>query len=253
MKIIQSLQNEFIKSIEKLHDKKIRIKTKTFLLEGYHLVEEAKKHNLLQAVLATNEKNLNQYSCDTYLVTEQIIKKLSTTVNPQNIIAVAKMPEFDPIDLNKNVKLVILDGINDPGNLGSIIRTAAAFGYSGVICSENTVDVFNEKSIRATQGAIFKIPVIYTNLQMMIKTLKNYRIKCIGTTLKKSTNLEEFKKEQKFAITFGNEAQGMREEILNLMDVNLKISMMNEVESLNVLSASSIIMYELQKENKEYE
>lgn len=247
MKEINSIQNELIKSIDKLHDKKTRINTKKFIVEGYHLVEEANKHHLLQMVLATKMEDLKKYEhLDTYLVSEQIIKKLSTTINPQGIIGIVKMPTFLKLDLEKeNLKIVVLDGINDPGNLGSIVRTAAAFGFDALIASFDTVDIYNEKSIRATQGAIFKIPFFYEDLKELIPLFKKHHITCIGTTLKNAIDLKFAPHSKKLMIAFGNEARGMSEEIINLMDVNVKIKMDNDVESLNVLSASSIVMYHL--------
>ena len=131
MKIIQSIQNETIKNIDRLKDKKTRNVKKQFIVEGYHLIEEAYNHNQLVSVFSTNEENFKKFiNVDHYLVTEQIIKKLSTTVNPQNIIGVVNMPHMKPLNLSDNkIKIVLLDSINDPGNLGSIVRTAAALGY----------------------------------------------------------------------------------------------------------------------------
>lgn len=247
MKIIQSIQNETIKNIDRLKDKKTRNVKKQFIVEGYHLIEEAYNHNQLVSVFSTNEENFKKFiNVDHYLVTEQIIKKLSTTVNPQNIIGVVNMPHMKPLNLSDNkIKIVLLDSINDPGNLGSIVRTAAALGYDGIYMSQDTVDIYNEKTLRATQGAIFKIPFFYTHLEDVISTLKENDIKCFGTHLKKSVNLENVNKTKKFAVCFGNEARGMCDKITELMDQNLKIEMSNNVESLNVLSASSIVMYYL--------
>lgn len=247
MKVIQSIQNDIIKNIDKLNDKKTRINKQKFIVEGYHLVEEAYNHSLLEAILTTKEVDFKKYSnVDQYLVNEQIIKKLSSTVNPQGIIGIVKMPKVLPLDLTKkDIKIVLLESINDPGNLGSIIRTAAALGYDAVYMSSDTVDIYNEKTLRATQGAIFKIPFYYGSLIDVVKTLKQNGIKCIGTNLKKSISIDDFVKEKKFSICFGNEARGMSEELSNMMDVNVKIPMKNKVESLNVLSASSIVMYTL--------
>ncbi len=247
MKIISSLQNEIIKGIDKLNDKKVRNKRREFIVEGYHLIEEAYKHNMLQAVFSIKEEDFKKFlNVEHYLVNETIIKKISKTVNPQGIIGIVKMPRFEPIDLEKEtLKIVMLDSINDPGNLGSIVRTAAALGYDAIYMSSDTVDIYNEKTLRATQGAIFKIPFYYSNLEDIIKIFKDNDIKCFGTTLTNSNYLEEIKKENKFSVCFGNEARGMNEKIINLMDKNIKIKMDNNVESLNVLSASSIVMYHL--------
>jgi len=249
MKTILSVQNELIKSISKLQDKKVRIKENKFLAEGFHMVNESSKHNLLELVLSTDSEALKKYKDVTQiLVNDQIIKKLSTTVNPQGIIGVVKKPKFAMLDLDKeDLKIVILDGINDPGNLGSIIRTASALGYDAIIASNDTVDVYNEKSLRATQGAIFKIPVIYDDLKGIVMLFKKHNITLFGTTLSSSVYLEKINPPKKFAVAFGNEARGMSNDLIKLMDQNIKIKMANDVESLNVLSASSIILYELKK------
>lgn len=247
MKIIQSLQNETIKNIDKLKDKKTRNNKQMFIVEGYHLIDESYKHNKLISIFSTNEDDFRKYpNVEHYLVTEQIIKKVSTTVNPQNIIGIVKMPKMDALDLSKkNLKIVLLDSINDPGNLGSIVRTAAALGYDAIYMSQDTVDIYNEKALRATQGAIFKIPFYYTHLDNLINELKEHNVKCFGTHLKKSINIDNVEKVNKFAICFGNEARGMSDKVTDLMDQNIKIEMKNDVESLNVLSASSIVMYYL--------
>ncbi len=247
MKVIQSVQNELIKNLDKLNDKKTRYVKRKFLVEGYHLVNEAYLHNELEMVLSVNENDFNSYQgVEHFLVNDLIIKKLTKTVNPQGIIGVVKMPVFSPIDLTKNkVKVVLLESINDPGNLGSIIRTAAALGYDAIYMSTDTVDIYNEKTLRATQGAIFKIPFYYSNLSELILKLKEYNIKCLGTSLKSAKDIASIKKLDKFGICFGNEARGMSEELSKLMDQNVIIPMENKVESLNVLSASSIVMYVL--------
>ena len=144
-------------------------------------------------------------------------------------------------------KLVILDEINDPGNLGTIIRTTAALGYDGIILSKNTVDLYNDKVLRSTQGVLFKIPIFIDVLEEIIPILKRNGVKCIGTSLKKSVTLDKVKKTNKFAICLGNEARGVSDNVLNLMDQNIRIEMKNDVESLNVSIAGSIIMYELAK------
>lgn len=250
---ISSLNNEKIKYFCSLLDKKIRNKERLFLIEGYHLVEEAAKTVKLKAVIGSIQSDLEKFNnVEKYLVTNEIIKKLSNTKNPQNIIGLVETLNYTVNDLlnilaKKEVKLVLLDEINDPGNLGTIIRTTAALGYDGIIMSKNTVDLYNDKVIRSTQGVMFKIPIFIADLEEVIPILKKYKTKCFGTSLTNSKILTESKKENKFAICFGNEARGVKEQILNLMDQNIRIEMKNDVESLNVSVAASIIMYELAK------
>ena len=142
---------------------------------------------------------------------------------------------------------VMFDEINDPGNLGTLIRTSAALGYDGVILSKNSCDIYNDKTVRASQGSIFKTKIVYDDLNKVIPYLKEQGYKLIGTSLKKAENLNEANPTNKFVICLGNEARGMSEEVLNLMDKNVKLTMHNDVESLNVMVAGSIIMYELKK------
>lgn len=247
MRVINSVQNETIKNIDKLNDKKVRNKKREFLVEGYHLIEEAYNHNLLKAIFTVREEDFDKFKgVEHFLVNDQIIKKISKTVNPQGIFGIVAMPSFEAPNLDKeNIKIVMLDSINDPGNLGSIVRTAAALGYDAIYMSSDTVDIYNEKSLRATQGAIFKIPHYYVSLEEIVKVFKKNDIMCYGTSLRNSCDLEEIKKINKFSICFGNEARGMSDKICSIMDKNIKIKMENSVESLNVLSASSIVMYHL--------
>lgn len=253
MKIINSTQNENIKYFTKLNDKSFRKQERKFLIEGKHLVEEALKTNLVEIVLSTDSNYLNNIkNVDKYLVSEAIIKKISNTKNPQNVVAVVKM--FDnSINIlkeeltNKTSSLVMFDDINDPGNLGTLIRTAAALGYNGIVLSNSSVDIYNDKTIRASQGSIFKIKIVYTDINSYINTLKENNYTLIGTSLKDAIPLENLKKTNKFVLCLGNEARGISDDVLDLMDTSIKLTMYNDVESLNVMIAGSIIMYELKK------
>lgn len=248
---ITSTSNETIKYFISLNDKKTRMNAKRFIVEGYHLVNEASKTNLLEAVISTDEKELKKINnVKRYLVNDAIINKIATTKNPQNILGIVKMLDHNitnllPIIKGNKTKLIMLDDVNDPGNLGTIIRTAAGLGYDGIIMSPNTVDLYNEKVIRSTQGVMFKIPIIKANLQEVIKMLKKEKVFCIGTALTNAKDVKHITKKDKFAICLGNEAKGISKEVLDNMDENVKIAMNNDVESLNVSIAAGIIMYEM--------
>lgn len=248
---ITSTSNETIKYFISLNDKKTRMNAKRFIVEGYHLVNEASKTNLLEAIISTDEKELKKINnVKRYLVNDAIINKIATTKNPQNILGIVKMLDHNitnlvPIIKENKTKLIMLDDVNDPGNLGTIIRTAAGLGYDGIIMSPNTVDLYNEKVIRSTQGVMFKIPIIKANLQEIIKLLKKEKVFCIGTALTNAKDVKHITKKDKFAICLGNEAKGISKEVLDNMDENVKIAMKNDVESLNVSIAAGIIMYEL--------
>lgn len=248
---ITSTSNETIKYFISLNDKKTRMNAKRFIVEGYHLVNEASKTNLLEAVISSDEKELKKINnVKRYLVNDAIINKIATTKNPQNILGIVKMLDHNitnlvPIIKENKTKLIMLDDVNDPGNLGTIIRTAAGLGYDGIIMSPNTVDLYNEKVIRSTQGVMFKIPIIKANLQEVIKLLKKEKVFCIGTALTNAKDVKHITKKDKFAICLGNEAKGISKEGLDNMDENVKIAMKNDVESLNVSIAAGIIMYEM--------
>ncbi|MCM1514322.1 MAG: RNA methyltransferase [Anaeroplasma bactoclasticum] len=250
---IHSINNEKVKYLQSLKDKKARNQAKKFLIEGFHLVEEAAKTPYLQMVVTTDVSYIQPISFSSQvqilMVTPAIIEKLSTTIHPQHILGVVEMPSNDQEQLETllqktEVKLILLDEINDPGNLGTIIRTASAFGYDGIVMSSNTVDLYNEKVIRATQGTLFKIPIVKMNLQEAIALLKKYQVKSYGTCLHQAKSLKEIQIGKKIAICFGNEARGISKPILDAMDEQVKIEMKNDVESLNVAIASAIIMYE---------
>ena len=248
---ITSTSNETIKYFISLNDKKTRMNAKRFIVEGYHLVNEASKTNLLEAIISTDEKELKKINnVKRYLVNDAIINKIATTKNPQNILGIVKMLDHNitnlvPIIKENKTKLIMLDDVNDPGNLGTIIITAAGLGYDGIIMSPNTVDLYNEKVIRSTQGVMFKIPIIKANLQEVIKMLKKEKVFCIGTALTNAKDVKHITKKDKFAICLGNEAKGISKEVLDNMDENVKIAMKNDVESLNVSIAAGIIMYEM--------
>ncbi len=249
MKEITSVNNSFIKWLLTLRDKQVRNEHNLFIVEGYHLVEESLKHNVLKTVLCTEKEVLDKIDVEEkYLVNEQIIKKLSSTKSPQNIIGVVSSiinQDLEAIISKKELRILILDDVNDPGNLGTIIRTSAALGIDAVISSLETVDYYNEKVLRATQGAIFKIPLFKGDLVEIISLLKKQGITIYGTHLESSVSVKDVEKLKKLAIVVGNEAQGVSSEILDLCDKNIILPMNNDVESLNVSIAAALLMWEL--------
>lgn len=239
MKEINSLNNEYIKYLLKLKDKKFRNQEKKFLIEGYHLVNEAYKAKILKEILITEDKDCYK-DVSKIKVNEAIIKKLSTTVNPQNILGVCE------ITLGKEIsgtKFLLLDNINDPGNLGTLIRSSLGFSIDTIVLGMDCVDVFNEKVIRASQGSIFKINILIDDLKNVISKLKEKNIKVYGTSLEASQFLQKIDKSPEYAIILGNEANGVKKELLKMTDQNIKIEINNELESLNVAVAGSILMY----------
>lgn len=245
MEKITSLSNSYIKYLNSLNDKKNRLSNGEYLIEGYHLVEEAKKHDLLDTILSNDEKVLNEFkNLRTILVTEEIIKKLSTTKNPQNVIGVVKIKENK---LQNSNKYIVLDGINDPGNLGTIIRTSLALGVTNFILSKDCVDIYNEKTIRATQGAIFQANLYYTDLENIYKTLSKDGYEIIVTSLDAKEDVKDLTKTAKYALVVGNEANGVSDVSLQYATKKVIIPLHNDIESLNVAMALGIVLYQLEK------
>ena len=235
---ISSRQNDKIKQLIKLYDSKERKIRKAFIVEGFHLFEMAKLSNSIIEIYTLNvieslPENINQY-----IINEEILHKISKTKNTQGIVTVCKIKENEPIKSNK---IIYLDDIADPGNMGTILRTALAFSYFDVIVSSNCVSIFNEKVIQASQGAIFKINVLNDDNNLIYK-LKEEGYKIISTSLRDSIPLEKCPKFDKEILVFGNEARGVSNTILDNSDVKIRIEMDN-IDSLNVGVASGIVLY----------
>lgn len=243
MKEITSINNEYIKSLIKLKEKKYRNEQKKFLIEGYHLVNEAYNAHCLEILLVNDECICNQYKDVLIIkVNSSILKKLSSTTSPQEIIGVCSYKRNDGIRGNK---VLLLDNINDPGNLGTLIRSSLGFNIDTIVLGVDCVDLYNDKVIRATQGAIFKLNIINQDLNESIKYLKNNDIPIIGTSLQSSIDLKKIEVTNKYALLLGNEAQGVKKDLLKQTDVNVKIITNPALESLNVAVAGSIIMHYL--------
>jgi TrmH family RNA methyltransferase len=240
MEVISSLQNERIKNFSKLLNKKYRDLEGKFIVEGEHLVEEAYKTSKLLEIIKTED-----YECDIdvpiTLVTYDVIKKLSNTMNPQKIMGIVS--KLDEREIGN--KVLILDELQDPGNLGTIIRSSVAFNIDTIVLSENTVDLYNDKVIRSSEGMLFKINIIKRNVEELINKLKRENYKIYGTKVTDGNNLKNTEFPSKLAFIVGNEGNGVRKEILNLCDEYIYIPMNDKCESLNVAIATSIILYEM--------
>lgn len=236
--MIESINNSKIKELNKLKQKKYRDQLGLFLVEGYHLVAEAYNKGILKEVLTTDKIDIDTNI--TY-VNEDIIKYLSDVETPQNIIGVCYKKESEVI----GNKVIMLDDIQDPGNLGTIIRSAVAFNFDTIILSENSVDLYNPKVIRASQGMIFKVNIIRTDLKEMLKKLKDDGFYILATKVTNGKNIKTLEKDKKICIIMGNEGNGVSDEILNMADEFVYIKMNENCESLNVGVATSILMYEI--------
>lgn len=241
--IIRSLDNKEIKRYDKLKHKKYREEESLFMVEGFHLVEEAYKKNVLEKVIVVEGKSFS-FPIDTIYVTKEVMKKLSSLDTPSDIIGICKISNQKEILGNK---VLLLDHIQDPGNLGTIIRSSKAFGVDTIVLSNDTVDLYNPKVIRATQGILFHINVIRSDLKEVIDELKKQNYTIYSTNVVDGEDIKKIKKSEKYALIMGNEGNGVSSDIANLADQNLYIKMNKDVESLNVGVATSIILYELER------
>ena len=238
--IITSLNNPTIKEISKLKNKKYRDLTNTYLVEGDHLVEEAYKNNLLIKIILLEDTICN-YDIEKIYVTKEVMKKLTELHTPNKIIGIVK--KNTPLPIGN--KILILDNIQDPGNLGTIIRSSVAFDIDTIVLSPNTVDIYNPKVIRSTQGMIFYTNIITLELKEFINEIKTKNYTIFGTNVRNGKNIKEITLPEKFALVLGNEGQGVSKEIESLCDDNIYIKMSSKCESLNVSVATSILLYEV--------
>lgn len=242
--LITSINNQTIKELDKLKQKKYRDLEQKFLIEGEHLVEEAEKSGVLEKIILLENSEYHS-NLEKIYVSKNVMKKLSSLDTPPNIIGVCKM--LSKKELGK--KVLLLDDIQDPGNLGTIIRSSVAFNVDSIVMSLNTVDLYNPKVIRSTQGMIFKINLIKDDLGQVIKKLKSKNIPIYTTNVNGGENIKNINSTDSYGLIMGNEGNGVKDEISTLADRKIYIPMNSKVESLNVSVAASILLYELGDKN----
>lgn len=253
MNVITSKDNSIIKEIKKLKDRKVRSAKGEFIVEGFRFVEEALKSDYEVKTLIIEESvegKLSSYNIDKYLdsintiyVTKSIMKLLASTETPQGVLAVVKNKDIELVD--DDGFYIFCDKVQDPGNLGTIIRTAHASGALGVILRKGTVDLYNDKTLRSTMGSIFNVPVVYDNDDLdTILSLKNNGFKIISSSLDTDYNFYDIDLTGKCIIVVGNEGNGISSEIFAISDEKFKIPMPGGAESLNVGIATSVIAFE---------
>ncbi|WP_077327349.1 TrmH family RNA methyltransferase [Virgibacillus siamensis] len=244
--MITSVQNSKVKQWKKLGRRKEREKTGTFFIEGHHLIDEAYKSNWkIVEVIAVKEAGVPEWCHQiTEYVSPEVFRHVSYTETPQGIAAVVEMKKMDRSE-EKSVLLV--DAIQDPGNLGTIIRTADAAGFDAVILGEGTVDPYNNKVIRSTQGSIFHLPVFHINIVHEIPKLKKQGFEVWASALNNAVSFETVSVPEKTALIVGNEGAGIQSEILHLTDSTVHIPIYGKAESLNVSVAAGILMYYIRR------
>lgn len=237
---ITSINNEYIKEISKLNEKKYRDKSNKYLIEGLHLVTEALKYDIIDTIIIREDFS---YETDIkhIIVSNEVMKKLSDNPSIPKIMAVVNKKE-STISGNK---ILLLDRLQDPGNLGTIIRSAVAFNFDTIILSNDTVDLYNSKVLRSTQGMLFNINILRQDLTSVINELKNNNYTIYGTKVDNGNDVKEINNTNKFALIIGNEGTGISDNILKQCDKYLYIKMNTNCESLNAGVAASILMYEM--------
>lgn len=258
--IINSRENEIIKQTSKLKIKKYSVRNNAFLCEGVRFVEEALmsgaklKYCLCSESLHNDRvdvilKTMAKRDIDVYMIKGELMEQICDTESPQGIAAVIERVDYDTSKLYKKADfLVIADKIQDPGNLGTIIRTADAAGAQGVIVSEGTADPYSSKVLRSTMGSIFHLPVVQVpDIACAIEQMKSSGFKVYVTCIKDASPYYMVDYNGKIAIVIGNEANGVDKNIIQHADRLVKIPMPGHAESLNAAVAGGILMFEVVK------
>jgi TrmH family RNA methyltransferase len=255
---ITSLQNPLVKLWASLRDAKHRQKEQLFLLEGLHLVEEALNSSLrIVAVCSSDAAWIGDVpvptACERFIVTAEIVAKCCSTETPQPTFAIAELPamatEFDW----QTVKIgLLLDAIQDPGNLGAILRAAAAAGVDLVVVGDGCADLYSPKVLRAAMGASFRVPVVRCELAAVLPKLKKAKCHILASVLQEDSVscFQLALHSKKVAWIVGNEGSGIRESLLAEVDTRVRIPMFRETESLNVAQATAILLYETVRQKK---
>ena len=247
---IESKNNNLFKEIKKLKEKKHRIKSNKYLIEGLRFVEEAIKSKVsIDSIIFTEsfkEKNPDLFlkineNIKLIQMNEALLKQLCSTENPQGIVGVINMQNKE---LKSGELVVLVDKVQDPGNMGTIIRTAHAAGAAGIVMTKGTVDIYNDKTLRSTMGSIFYIPIVEDDSLDFVKSLKKEGYKLVVSSLQGKNNFFEENLQGNVMIAVGNEGNGVSDEVYDIADIKVKIPMPGEAESLNVAVATSIMIYE---------
>ena len=255
MDVISSKDNEIVKNVRKLKEKKYRDLENAYIVEGIKMVKEAilEKASIKQIIICDDcEKTdsipkelmyeIAKYDC--LYVTSKIFKYISEVQTPQGVLAVVEKNNRDE-DINYNEDIIVaLDDIQDPGNLGTILRTVDSVGLTQILVSKGTADPYNPKVVRSSMGAIYRVKVIECeDLLETLKEVKRNKFKILVSSLKESNSIYNVKYNKK-VLVIGNEANGVEEKIMNIADEKIKIPMLGKTESLNAAVATGIILYE---------
>ena len=266
--MITSTSNQQMKQVSLLLKKaKERKNTNSFVVEGPRMVVEAPVESLKAVYVAESFDNnaenkallqelkdkCTQANAIYEIVADNVFKSVSDTQTPQGIMAVVSMPEYELSDLlaGENTHLLILESIQDPGNLGTMVRTGEGAGVTGIIMNKTTVDLFNPKTIRSTMGSIYRVPFYVTeDLAGTMKELQQQGISLYAAHLKGEHSYDEEDYTKACGFLIGNEGNGLSDEIANLADTYIKIPMEGQVESLNAAISATLLMYEANRQRR---
>jgi rRNA methylases len=240
---ITSRKNKIVLDTIDLRKNKISNEKKLFVIEGEHLLEMALKANYVAYILTNKHLNNIDDNIDQYIVTDDILSKISVSKSAPNVIAVCR---YIDSKINNTKNILYLDNVQDPGNVGTILRSSLAFSVFNVLLSDDSVSKYNEKVIQASQGSLFSLNIQTCNFKE-IEQFKKIGYKVVVTVLSsESIKLNDFKfnDKDKYVLVVGNEGQGIRKDILSIADYRLFIEMKN-IDSLNVGVATSIVLYKL--------
>lgn len=254
--VITSKDNELVKHVKKLKDKKFRDENNEFIIEGIKLIEEAFNENaIIKKIIICDDCNLEGeiYNSLKYeiakkeciYVSAKVFEHISDVKTPQGIMAIIERKDNESkIQFDNNDIVLVLDNIQDPGNMGTILRTADSLNLKQIIISKGSCDIYSPKVVRSTMGAIFRINIVESNdLVESVKLLKKHKFSVISTSLDTEKNMYDIDY-KKSAIVIGNEANGVSKEIQDLSDNKVKIPMLGKTESLNASVATAVILYE---------
>ncbi len=245
MTIITSKANSVVKNAKKLHQKKYR--KSAYLIEGWHLFEEAVQAGVTIEKIFALESYRDQLAAfpQTVWVSEDILLDLADSQTPQGIVAVVQKEEVGQVDFSQG-KFLFLEDVQDPGNVGTIIRTADAAGFTGVIVSDKSADIYSLKTLRSMQGSHFHLPIYRMSSQALLKETKEAAVPVLATTLSKdSVDYRELPSIENFVLVMGNEGQGISPLMAESADQLVHISMKGQAESLNVAVAAGILIFHL--------
>ncbi len=253
MERITSLQNNKIKEAAALGTAKARKQSGLFIVEGKKLVEELYRCNIEPVRVFIKEgANVNtcNFNCEVYEVTESVLKKVSDMETPQDIIAIAPIPKSKP-DLNDNF-ILALDAIQDPSNMGAILRSAEAFGVNSVVLGTGCHDPYSQKTLRGAMGSVFRLNICQANLLNYLSAKKHEGYTVIGAGLDKNyKTVDTLYQSQKKVVVIGNEGNGISDAVMSICDFGMFIPMSGQNESLNAAVAASIIMWENKRQGEQ--